>query len=159
MGGEDLRKRLAGWAEVMDEAVAYVDEREPLDIAAAEIRLLLNSEDALAEGGQGLRTQDYARTMEELRLLREGAATCWRYLTGEVVEGLRSGRHTPEAAANIAEHQARNLLSAIERTGKLSPSGHATGQIHVPTPHRETVPNSNKENKPAGIENPVREAV
>jgi hypothetical protein len=56
----------------------------------------------------------------ELVALREAVATHLRYLDGEIVAGLREGRHTPEVAANIGRHQSRNLRRAVEITGKLS---------------------------------------
>lgn len=68
---------------------------------------------------------------EEIRLLRVAVATHLRYLNGEIVDGLRSGRHTSEVAADIGEHQARNLLQAVERTGKLAPDGSASGQFVI----------------------------
>jgi hypothetical protein len=92
--------------------------------------------DAAVLEDQSLRNQDYASAVEELRLLRDAAATCWRYVNGELVDGVRQGRHTPEVAANIAEQQAANLLKAIKRTGELAPDGTAGGQFHIPTPHR-----------------------
>jgi hypothetical protein len=48
--------------------------------------------------------------------LVEAAETHLRYIDNEVVDGLRSKRHTREVVANIAEHQSRNLREAIERS-------------------------------------------
>lgn len=62
---------------------------------------------------------------EELIALREAVATHLRYLDGEIIDGLRTNRHTPEVAANIGEQQSGNLRRAVERTGKLTPDGYA----------------------------------
>jgi hypothetical protein len=61
-----------------------------------------------------------SRFLAELVALREAVATHLRYVDGELVEGVREGRHTHEVAANIAEHQSRNLRWAVEKTGQLS---------------------------------------
>lgn len=70
--------------------------------------------------------------IEHLRELREAAATALRYIEGEVVDGLRTKRHGPEIAANIAEHQARNLRSAVEKTGALTRDGYAGRAMSLP---------------------------
>lgn len=90
--------------------------------------------------------RDYMNAMaEELIALREAAASCLRYLDGEVIEGLRSGRHTREAAANIAQHQSRNLRMAIERTGGLTRDGYATRTLLIPTPTTNEPPSTRAE--------------
>ncbi len=67
---------------------------------------------------------EHTETMEgmarEIVELRQAVATHLRYLGG-VEEGLRQDRRTMtrEVAANIVQHQRRNLLRAVERTGKL----------------------------------------
>jgi len=74
--------------------------------------------------------REYAsRLASELIELRKAAATCLRYIDGEVVSGLRDGRYTREVAANIAEHQSRNLRAAVERTGSLAPDGTADNTL------------------------------
>jgi hypothetical protein len=73
-----------------------------------------------------------SRLMAELVELRKAAATCLRYIDGEVIPGLRDGRHTPEVVANIAEHQVTNLRKAIERSGALQPDGTANAALSLP---------------------------
>ena len=68
----------------------------------------------------GESTEYAGRLAAELVALREACATHLRYIEGEVVIGLRDGRHPREVAANIAEQQAQNLRKAVERTGPLS---------------------------------------
>ena len=72
-----------------------------------------------------------SRLLAELVALRQAAATHLRYLDGEVVDGLRTNRHTREVVANIAEHQSRNLRWAIERTGSLH-GGYADHSVQLP---------------------------
>jgi len=70
--------------------------------------------------------------VEGLVQLREAVATHLRYLDGEVVDGLRTGRHTREVVANIAEHQSRNLRAEVERTGSLTQDGRAGRSVTTP---------------------------
>lgn len=84
--------------------------------------------------------------VEGLIQLREAVATHLRYLDGEVVDGLRTGRHTREVVANIAEHQSRNLRAEVERTGSLTRDGRA-GRA-VTTPPRPPAPSNQGEGKP-----------
>jgi hypothetical protein len=82
--------------------------------------------------------RDYAgRLGDELVALRKAAATCLRYIDGEVVSGLRDDRHTREVAANIAEHQSANLRKAIERTGPLQPDGTANNSLSLRASSKE----------------------
>jgi len=66
--------------------------------------------------------------------LREAVARHLRYLDGEIVSGLRDGRHTPEVAANIGEQQSRNLRQALEITGPLQIDGRAGPSFRAPEP-------------------------
>lgn len=73
-----------------------------------------------------------ARLSREVVELRQAVATHLRYLGG-VEEGLRQDRRTMtrEVAANIVQHQRRNLLRAVERTGKLH-DGYADYSFTLP---------------------------